>query len=420
MAKNKSSDPSLARGLVLLVRVLLAAALLLSLYLGYKSFGGGAVAGCGPDSGCDKVLHSRWSKWFGIPVSVPAVLLYSLMLAATLRLGPKATAEQQRQAWSILLPGAWAAIAAVVWFASLQVGVIKAICPFCMAAHACGLLAALLILFKAPIREAPEKPWQREKEVYVVPKQARSLVLIALASVGLLVLGQIVYRQASFNVTAVGDAKIEQTPTNHFFQIYDGRFTFNMNEAPLIGKPMAPYAMVSLFDYTCHYCRDMHGVLKQLSRTFSNDLAIVSLPMPLDSQCNRLIRVTSQYQSNACEYAKLGLAVWHANRKVHHQFDDWLFEPKHPPELGVARQYAAQLVGAQNLEAALTNQWVSDYLQLGINVYATNYFHVRQGNMPQLVIGTNLLTGTNTLEELYRRLENQLGLKVPTALSKAK
>jgi hypothetical protein len=105
---------------------------------------------------------------------------------------------------------------------------------------------------------------------------------------------------------------------------------------------------------------------------------------------------------------------------VHQQFDDWLIEPEHPPELAAARQYAAQLVGAQNLEAAMTNQWVSDYLQLGINVYATNYLHVRQGNMPQLVIGTNLLTGTNTVEELYRRLDNQLGLKVPTALSQAK
>src|SRR4026207_566040 len=101
MAKQKSSDPSLSRGIVLLVRVLLAAALLISLYVGYVSFGGGAVAGCGPGSGGDKGLHRRGSKWFGIPVSVPAVLLYGLMFAATLRLSRKATSEQQRQAWSI-------------------------------------------------------------------------------------------------------------------------------------------------------------------------------------------------------------------------------------------------------------------------------------------------------------------------------
>ena len=86
--------------LVLLARVLLVAALILSIYLGWVSFGGSAAAGCGPDSGCDKVLNSRWSKWFGIPVSVPAFFLYTLMLAALLRLTPNASPQQQRQAWS--------------------------------------------------------------------------------------------------------------------------------------------------------------------------------------------------------------------------------------------------------------------------------------------------------------------------------
>lgn len=413
MSKRKSpaNGHSLSTGLILLVRLLLVAALLISLYLGYVSFGGQTIAGCGPDSGCDKVLHSRWSKWFGIPVSLPAVLLYGLMIAATLRLGRRATPAQQRQAWLILFPASWIVIAAVVWFVTLQVAVIKAVCPFCMAAHACGLLAALVLLFKAPVRPVPEKPWQQEKEIYVVPSKARSMTLLALSGVALLIGGQIIYRPASFSVSAVGDATFKQAATNRLFQIYDGRFTFNLAEAPVIGPATAPHAMVSLFDYTCHYCRQMHGVLKQLHRTFSNELAIVSLPMPLDAECNRLVRMTSRPHSNACEYAKLGLAVWKANPKVHEEFDDWLFAPEHPPELSAAREHAARLVGAQKLEMTLTNQWVTDYLRLAISVYATNAIHVRQGAMPQVIIGTNLLTGTNTVEELYRRLENQLGLK---------
>ena len=42
-----------------LIRFLLFAAFAVSLYLVYVSFGGSGVAGCGPDSGCDKVLQSR-------------------------------------------------------------------------------------------------------------------------------------------------------------------------------------------------------------------------------------------------------------------------------------------------------------------------------------------------------------------------
>src|SRR5688572_14560310 len=150
------------RNLFLLARVLVLGALVLSIYLGWVSFGGSAVAGCGPDSGCDKVLNSRWSKWFGIPVSVPAFFLYVLMLAGLLRLTPKASAQQQRQAWAVMVPAAWVVIGAVVWFVALQLLVIKAMCPFCMAAHACGLAAAAIVLYLAPVHAAPDKPWQRE------------------------------------------------------------------------------------------------------------------------------------------------------------------------------------------------------------------------------------------------------------------
>src|SRR6187402_743909 len=93
--------------LVLLARVLLVAALLVSIYLGWVSFGGSAVGGCGPESNCDKVLSSRWS---------------------------------------LLVPAAWAVIGAVAWFVALQLFVIKAVCPFCMAAHVCGLAAAAILL----------------------------------------------------------------------------------------------------------------------------------------------------------------------------------------------------------------------------------------------------------------------------------
>jgi uncharacterized membrane protein len=408
-AALKEQVPS--RAIILLLQVLLAAALLISIYLGWISLKGGAVAGCGPESGCDKVLHSRWSRWFGVPVSVPAVLLYGLMLAATLRLTPGSTAAQKRQAWTVLLPAAWAVLGAVVWFATLQLFVIRAVCPFCMTAHACGFLAALLLFSTAPIREAPEKPWQKEKEIYVPPKDARGLSMIALAGVAILVLGQALHRPATFTARGVGSASLQQIHTNRFFEIYQGRFVFNMSEVPMIGSPAAPHAMVSLFDYTCHHCRTMHGKLKELHRVFPDQLAIISLPMPLDNHCNYAVRVQPSAHSNACEYARAGLAVWQANRRVQEQFDDWVFAPEDPPDLPAVHEYAARLVGQRQYESGFTNDWVNKYLQLGINIYATNFFFARQGGMPQLIIGTNLLSGDPELPELYRRLDNQLGLR---------
>ena len=396
--------------LVLLARVLLVAALAVSIYLGWVAFGGSGAAGCGPDSGCDKVLNSRWSKWFGIPVSVPAFFLYALMLAALLRLTPKASAQQQRQSWSLLAPAAWAVIGAVVWFVALQLFVIKATCPFCMAAHACGLAAAAILLYLVPVHEPPEKPWQREKDVYVVPKHARVAALLGLAAVGLLTAGQLVHRPKQFTVSTMGGANLQQTPAARIFEIYEGRFKFNLSEVPLIGSPAAPHAIVSLFDYTCHHCRDVHGILKEMQHRFSNQFAIVSLPMPFERECNYTITKTLPAHVNACEYARLGLAVWQADRKVHPQFEDWLFEPEHPPELAVVRQRAAELVGSDRLQAALTNTLVDKYLQLGISIFATNYYHARQGAIPQLIVGTNLIAGPISAPALLSQLQTQLGL----------
>ena len=392
---------------------------MISIYLGWVSFGGSAVAGCGPESNCDRVLGSRWSKWFGVPVSLPAFLLYALMLAALLRLTPKASPRQQRQAWSLLVPAAWVVIGSVVWFVALQLFVIKAMCPFCMAAHACGLVAAGILLYAAPIHEPAQKPWQREKDVYVIPKQARVSAAAGLAAVAVLIGGQTLYRPADVKVTSMGGGKLQQTPAARIFEIDQGRFKFNMDEGPLIGAPSATNAIVSLFDYTCHYCRDVHHGLKAIQRRFSNQLAIVNLPMPFDSACNHTIIKTQPAHSNACEYARLGLTVWFANRRAHEQFDDWLFEPEHPPELAVARQRAAELVGVEQFQAALTNKLVGDYLQLGINIFATNYQRRGQGSLPQLLVGTNLIAGRNPMPELLSRLETQFGLRTTPGVSQS-
>src|SRR4029079_8972396 len=49
-------------------------------------------------------------------------------------------------------------------------------------------------------------------------------------------------------------------PGSKAFQIYQGRFAFDLNEVPLIGSPTARGAIVSLFDYTCHHCRVTHPI----------------------------------------------------------------------------------------------------------------------------------------------------------------
>src|SRR5881394_1496316 len=104
-----------------IIRLLLLCALAASAYLLYATFGASGVAGCGPESGCDKVLQSRWSHWFGIPGSAFSILVYGALFAMTLRFGPKAEPAAQRAAWRVIIPVVVLVIASVLWFASLQI-----------------------------------------------------------------------------------------------------------------------------------------------------------------------------------------------------------------------------------------------------------------------------------------------------------
>jgi protein-disulfide isomerase len=199
-------------------------------------------------------------------------------------------------------------------------------------------------------------------------------------------------------------------PLTRPFSFYSGRFEIDLYEVPVIGPPQARHVAVSLFDYTCHHCKMMHERLLEAHRAFSNDLVIASLPMPLDPACNYTMRRTTPAHSNACDYARLGLAVWAADRTKHREFDDWLFAPESPPPLSEARNRAAALVGGEPLMRALGGEWVRQQLKLNVDIYATAYA-AGQGSMPQLIVTTNIAVGTFSREELFGILEKNFGLK---------
>src|SRR5438876_9748058 len=101
-------------GLLSAIRFFMVAAIGLGCYLLSVSLSGGAVAGCGPDSSCDKVLHSRWSRWLGLPVSAVGLPVYLAILIGTFKLKRTVPAPAQRAVWHWVLPCAMAVIGAAV------------------------------------------------------------------------------------------------------------------------------------------------------------------------------------------------------------------------------------------------------------------------------------------------------------------
>jgi len=383
-------------------------------YLAWASLSNGPLAGCGPESGCDKVLQSRWAYWLGIPVSIPAFLTYAGLLAATFGISSGSAPARQQTRWTIIVTLAVLVIGAALWFVGLQAFVLKSFCPFCVTAHVSGLVASALLLYLVPIHVPSGKPRSPEAAIALTSALRNKFAFLGACGLAVLVTGQAFVTKQRHQVQKMAESASLTSPKNEprKLSLHDGRFQLVVDDVPIIGSPHASNIMVSLFDYSCHICRDMHAHLVEVQQRFSNQLGIVSLPMPLDGKCNPHIRRTSTAHTNACEYAKLALAVWRANRDAFHQFDSWIFAPPQPAPVHEVKQYAASLVGSEKLEAALTNSWVNGQLQTNVAIYAANSRSMTNSRMPQLIVGHAITAGAiERVDELYSLLAQQFGLK---------
>jgi hypothetical protein len=173
--------------------------------------------------------------------------------------------------------------------------------------------------------------------------------------------------------------------------------------------------MVSLYDYTCHHCRLTHGPLMDAYRTFSNQLAIVSLPMPLDPQCNYSVKVALGPHTNACKYARMALTLWRADRTKLPAFDEFMFASENPPSVESALEFAINLVGGP--EAFLRAQqdpWIEWQLRQDIGIYdiANRLGH---GNMPQMIVGRQVVLGHIDRPHLLKLIAKEYGLVAPSS-----
>ena len=442
------SDAPVRTSALVAIRLFTFAAMAISAYLAYISMTGDRVVGCGPDSGCEQVLNSRWAYWLNVPVSFFALIVYSLILGGSFRFNLKREPKVQRMTWAWLVGSAIIVFGSAAWFVGIQAFVLKSFCPFCMTAHACGAIAALLIFVNAPLRSPAAKPWELEKLVFLAPRVFRRVLVVALLALAVLVIGQVKFEHRSLvvrpanlgtnppptiksNTVALAPASVAVTnpvaptavaatpppataptvaTTKRLVPIYGNRFQLDTFEAPILGAPTNQHVIVSLFDYTCHHCRAMHPLLHEAQAMFSNQLAIISLPMPLDPDCNPTMQKAHPSHTNACALAKLGLAVWRADRTKHHEFDNWMMEGAKPPPLVDAQLKAAQLVGAEALARALQDPWVENQLRVNVAMYELSY-RAQRGQMPQLIVGPNVALGTYTKPELIKLLTDNLALQ---------
>jgi uncharacterized membrane protein len=400
----KGSDPV---GLMWPARVCLIAALVGAGYLASVALRGGAVAGCGPGSGCDRVLSSHWAYWLGLPVSLPALAVYLCLLSLTVTATSQRFAKARQTSLHLMVVLSLLVLGAALWFLLVQRLVIHAWCKFCLATHATAGLAAGLMLVAVLKTLMPQG--QAAGSIALKWRSLGWSIGGAMAGLALLVIGQVAVKKRLYAVTYVAT---QPGVRSQQLLLHDGRFRLDPKELPLLGSSAATTFIVSVFDCTCNHCRALHPLLNAAEQQYAGQLGIITLPMPLDAACNPLIPVTAADNEGACEYARLSLAVWRAKPEAFRQFDDWLFASNRPPPLAEVRTNAEAAVGKEALHAALASRWVARQLQVDIALYQANGLLVGDARLPQLVIGNAIAHGAiENREELLALIEQQMHLR---------
>jgi|GEM_PF-1225012 len=319
---------------ILPAMLLAAVALGISCYLSYQSFSGGAVAGCGADSGCGIVLASRWSMLGPLPVSLVGAathLAVLLLLGAVLMRG----AVDQDFAKLLWLLAALL-IGAAIWFIYLQAVELGAFCPYCMTDHLIGLVLGVLLMIIA----------SQQKVSPIAPVFIGALALAVLIAVQLATPHRVTPKSSANPFTdRDGDAVING---RRYLSLFGGELQFALDEVATLGDPQARQVVCLLFDYACPHCRTMHGHLIDWLAEHPQRFVVVPLPVTLDVRHNPYLSSDNPRFRDSFELAVLSLIVAQASPQQWAGFDGWLFAMDggtYPREAGDARIQAEQLIG---------------------------------------------------------------------------
>jgi protein-disulfide isomerase len=244
----------------------------------------------------------------------------------------------------------------------------------------------------------------------IIGKRRALTLSVFAAAFGLtiLVAGQVMMKKQFYRVSTLL-SQAGSRPGQ--ISLHDGRFNLNPADLPRVGSSSATNFIVCLFDYTCSHCRALHPLLKAAEQKYPGRLGIVSLPVPLDAACNPAIIVTSPANNNACEYARLSLALWHSRPEAFRIFDDWMFDSPTLPPLAEARAKAEALAGKETMEQALADPWVERQLQTDIAIYQANAHVTGDLHLPQIVIGKVVIHGAmDNLDDLLRLIRQHARL----------
>ena len=361
--------------------LLCAACLALAGWMVFHSLTGVLMAGCGAGSGCDSVMGSPWAYVAGgVPVSLPAAVVYLLLGICVLFLGGDRAEDQSldRILWPLMLFLGGCIIGAALWFCYLQAFVLHAFCKYCTLLHMLGTAAAVLVIVAA----------KRAGKRIILPLAAGFVAAALFAVVQAHTLPDAIFD------TGKADASLP---------------AFTDGETPVLGAPDAPDELTLLFDFQCVHCRRLHRILPELLAQAGGQYRIRLCPVPLSSACNPYIPNSGIDRfAGSCPLTRFALAVWYARSDDCEAYWDYLLGSgdEHASIDPVDAETRARALLGDAFDEALADPRVDTYLRKVEELFGRTS-NAEKSGVPRLIHGQRWLVPetdrANVLLELIRQ-----------------
>lgn len=231
---------------------------------------------------CDSAALSKYSEWFGIPVSIWGMGFFLTILFGLWR--SKKTSHSNDPVFFLL---SIIGVATSLALGYLSLFELKSLCLACTVTY----LATLIIMVGA-LYLPKKKFWTPSFLRQFLPNNWVILAPLALTLGVFLILSSVTSSQNKPTPTNSGEqAKLEkQRPPLLSEQVQNipiARSPYSgLGEDFRLGPEKAPIQLVEFSDFQCPACKNMHQILKAIMAEFPQKILFIYRNYPLDPACN--------------------------------------------------------------------------------------------------------------------------------------
>jgi hypothetical protein len=222
---------------------------------------------------------------------------------------------------------------------------------------------------------------------------------------------------ASSHLPANGDAAGEPRSSSgeRIVEFLNGTLKLDVYKHAVIGSPEAPHVMIEMVSYDCPHCRQMHRMIERGLARYRSQMAIIVMPIPLESRCNRLVTDPKASHPGACSTARMALGIAAIQPQSFKRFHDWLMADKEkPPREGKVFAKAYTMVDRARLRPLSNGPELTGQIKQYVELYARLANQARGSKnfgLPVQILGNHIMAGKAEREsDLFEAWEKHLGV----------